>query len=215
MNGWINQPEMESLRLRGTQKVAVTALFTALAVTTDYMMLPLANIKLMDTIVFVSALVFGLGTGVSVGALTWLVYGTVNPLGSAFGPLLVILIASETVYALMGSLARRAFNFDAAGIPVRSLIWGCLGLIGAFIYDVITILVPTMMTGVSLAVAVTSFVPAIPFMLAHEISDFAFFATAGPILVGAIFKVIKPSLTQRPFVDYGGMPASRNGTSND
>ena len=184
---------MEPPHLRGTQKVAVIALFTALAITTDYAMLPFANIKLMDTIVFVSALVFGLETGVSVGALTWLVYGSVNPLGSAVGPLLVILIASETIYALLGSLARRVFSFEAAGIPARSLFWGCLGLVGAFVYDIITILGPTMLTGVSFGVAVTSFVPAIPFMLAHEISDFAFFATAGPILVGAIFKVIKPS----------------------
>jgi len=205
---------MTGLRLKGTQKVAVIALFTALAVTTDYMMLPFANIKLMDTIVFVSALMFGLETGASVGALTWLVYGSVNPLGSAFGPLLVILIASETVYAFLGSLARRVFSFETAGIPARSLFWGCLGLIGAFIYDVITILVPTMVTGVSFGVAITSFVPAIPFMLAHEISDFAFFATAGPILVGAIFKVIKPSLMQRSFVDLG-MPAGRRAKDDD
>ena len=192
-------------RLRGTQKVAVVALFTALAVTTDYAMLPFANIKLMDTIVFVSALMFGLETGVSVGALTWLVYGSVNPLGSAFGPLLAILVASETVYAFLGSLARRIFSLRTVGVPARSLFWGCLGLIGAFVYDVITILVPTMMTGVSFGVAMASFVPAIPFMLAHEISDFAFFATAGPILVGAIFKVVRPSMLQGQLVDHGGM----------
>src|SRR5712691_7455618 len=70
-------------------------MFTALAIATDYAMLPLANIKLMDSIVFVSALAFGLGVGVSVGTLTWLVYGSVNPLGSSGGLLLVILIVSE------------------------------------------------------------------------------------------------------------------------
>lgn len=195
--------------------MAVVALFTALAVATDYAMLPFANVKLMDTIVFVSALVFGLETGASVGALTWLVYGSVNPLGSAVGPLLVILIASETVYALLGSLARRAFSFEGAGIPARSLFWGCLGLVGAFVYDMITIPVPIMLTGASFGVAAASLVPAIPFMLAHEVSDFAFFATAGPVLVGAIFKVAKPTLIRRPTADFGGIRAGRRAEDDD
>jgi hypothetical protein len=182
--------------------VAVVSLFTALAITTDYAMLPLTNVKLMDTIVFVSGLVFGLYVGVSVGALTWLVYGSVNPFGSA-GPLLLILVVSETVYAVLGSLARRFFSFSDFGQPARSLFWGCLGLIGAFVYDLATIMTPTMLTGVSFGVAVASLVPAAPFMLAHEISDFVFFATAGPILVSTVMKVVKSSLAQSSAAQVG------------
>lgn len=182
---------MEPLRLRRTQKVAIVSLFAALAITTDYAMLPLANIKLMDTIVFVSALAFGLNVGVSVGALTWLVYGSVNPLGAAGGPLLVILIVSETVYAFLGCLARRVFSFDEVGIPARSLFWGSLGLVGAFLYDLNTIITPTMLAGVPFTVALASLFPAVPFMLAHEVSDFVFFAAVGPILVSAILKIVR------------------------
>ena len=174
------------------------SLLTALAITTDYAMLPLANIKLMDTIVFVSGLVFGLNVGVSVGALTWLVYGSVNPLGSAGGPLLLILIVSETVYAILGSLARKVFSFEESSVSARSLFWGCLGLIGALIYDLVTIIVPTMLTGASFVVAVASLVPAVPFMLAHEISDFVFFAAVGPILVSTMLKIIKSRGTPMP-----------------
>jgi hypothetical protein len=183
--------------------VAVISLFAALAITTDYAMLPLANVKLMDTIVFASGLVFGLYVGVSVGALTWLVYGSVNPLGSAGGPLLLILVVSETVYAVLGSLARRFFSFSDAGQPTRSLLWGCLGLIGAFVYDLATIITPMMLTGVSFVVAVASLAPAVPFMLAHEISDFVFFAVVGPILVSAMLKVIKSSVIQSSTAQLG------------
>lgn len=182
---------MEPLHLEASHRVAIVSLFTALAITTDYAMLPLANVKLMDTIVFVSGLVFGLDVGVSVGALTWLVYGTVNPLGAASGVLLVILIVSETVYALLGCAARRVFGFDETNIPVRSLLWGSLGAVGAFLYDLNTIITPTMLAGVPFRVALASLLPAIPFMLAHEISDFVFFATVGPVLVGAILRVAK------------------------
>lgn len=154
-------------------------------------MLPLANVKLMDTIVFTSALVFGLDVGISVGGITWLVYGTVNPLGSDGGLLLLILIVSETVYALLGSLARRVSGFSLAGMPSKSILWGSLGLIGAFVYDLVTIIAPAMISGASFQVAIASLLPALPFMLAHEISDFVFFATAGPILVGVMLKVTR------------------------
>ncbi len=171
--------------------MAIISLFTALAVSTDYAMLPLVNIKLMDTIVFVSALAFGLEVGVSVGALTWLVYGTVNPLGSDGGVLLLILIVSEMAYAFLGVAARRMSGLDLTNLPEKSVLWGSLGLVGAFAYDLATIITPSVLSGASLRVAVASLVPAIPFMLSHEISDFVFFATAGPLLFGIIVRVAR------------------------
>lgn len=173
---------------RRTQKVALIAVFTALAVATDYAMLPLTNIKLMDSIVFVSSLAYGLEVGTAVGAFTWLVYGTVNPLGADGGVLLVILIISETVYAVLGSLARRVLE-PGASVPKRSLFWGSLGLIGAFLYDLNTIITPTLISGAPLSIAIASLVPAIPFMVAHEVSDFFFFATAAPVIYGTIRRV--------------------------
>ncbi|MDA4114369.1 MAG: hypothetical protein OK474_10010 [Thaumarchaeota archaeon] len=182
---------MKTVRLGASRKVAAISMFTALAVATDYAMFPLANIKLMDSIVFVSALTFGLEIGVSVGALTWLVYGEVNPLGPDGGLLLLILIGSETVYAIFGYVVRRAFDYDKIDIPTRSLLWGSLGLIGAFIYDVTTIITPSLISGSSLSVAIFSLGPASPFMVAHEVSDFVFFAIAAPVLYAAIRRVVR------------------------
>ena len=92
---WLDEPSIivNGITLGGTRKVAAVSMFTALAIATDYAMLPLANVKLMDSIVFVSALAFGVSVGASVAALTWLVYGTVNPLGPDSGPFLLLLIA--------------------------------------------------------------------------------------------------------------------------
>ena len=70
---------------------------------------------------------------------------------------------------------------------------------GAFVYDLVTITTPTMLTGASFVVALASLVPAVPFMLAHEISDFAFFAVLGPVLAGAILRVVRPA-AQRQMV---------------
>ncbi len=182
---------MVALRVAGSRKVAAISMFTALAVATDYAMLPLANIKLMDSIVFVSALAFGLEVGVSVGALTWLVYGEINPLGPDGGLLLLVLVGSETIYAFLGFLVRRTIDQDKAGLPTRSLLWGSLGLIGAFVYDLITNVAPGLLAGMSPSQAVFLLVPGAPFMVAHEVSDFLFFAIVAPLLYGAIRAVLR------------------------
>jgi uncharacterized membrane protein len=187
---------LNGLTLGGTRKVAAVSMFTALAIATDYAMLPLANVKLMDSIVFICALTFGVGAGASVAALTWLVYGTVNPLGPDSGPFLLLLIASEMVYVAFGYLARRMLSPDQT-IPVRSLLWGSFGLIGAFLYDVNTILTPYLIIGQSLQASLVEMLPATPFMLAHEISDFVFFATVAPVLYAAVRKV---ALHQKSYV---------------
>jgi uncharacterized membrane protein len=182
---------LTGLPISRTRKVALVAMLTALAVATDYAMLPLANVKLMDSIVFVASLAFGLEVGVSVGALTWLVYGEVNPLGPDGGVLLLVLIGSETVYALLGYFARRFFDPDRTSLPARSLLWGSLGLIGAFTYDLITNVVPPLLAGDSLSASLLFLVPGAPFMLAHEVSDFVFFSAVAPLLYGAIRKVAR------------------------
>ena len=192
---------MDVLRVAGTRKVAAISMFTALAVATDYAMLPLANVKLMDSIVFVSALAFGLEVGVSVGALTWLVYGEINPLGPDGGVLLLVLVGSETIYAFLGCLVRRPLDQDQVGFPTRSLLWGSLGLIGAFVYDLITNVAPGLLAGMSPGQAVFLLVPGAPFMVAHEVSDFVFFAIVAPLLYGAIRVVLRRQMgvvTGRP-----------------
>jgi len=179
---------LNGITLGGTRKVAAVSVFTALAIATDYAMLPLANVKLMDSIVFICALAFGVGAGASVAALTWLVYGTVNPLGPDSGPFLMLLIVSEMVYVAFGYLARRMLS-PVESVPARSLLWGSFGLIGAFLYDVNTILTPNLLIGQSLNVSLVEMLPAAPFMLAHEISDFVFFATVAPVLYVSVRKV--------------------------
>jgi hypothetical protein len=185
---------LKAIPLSRTRKIAVISIFTALAITTDYAMFPLSNIKLMDSIVFVSALAFGFPVGVAVAILTWLVYGSVNPLGSDSGFLLILLMGSETIYALLGYVARRVLGFDESNVPVRSILWGSLGLIGAFLYDLNTIITPALFIGEPVKVALASLLPAAPFMVAHEVSDFVFFALAAPAMYAAIRRVMKLGL---------------------
>ena len=171
-----------------TRRISVIALLTALNLSTDYAMFPLFNVKLMDSIVFFAGLMFGLEVGLSVGALTWLVYGTINPLGSAPGGLLIFLMLSEMIYAVFGWLTARWLDFSGYRIPERCLLFGFLGFIGAFLYDLNTIVTYAVFLGTSLPAALLLLFPAVPFMIAHEASDFAFFATVVPALYRVISK---------------------------
>lgn len=176
-------------RLSVTQRIAVVSLFSALAIVTDFLMLPLANVKLMDSIVFVSTLAFGPTVGISVASITWLVYGSINPLGSATGPWLVLLILSEMIYVFFGWLVSTKINSGSYRLGERSLLFGLLGLFGAFLYDLNTIVTPELLSGVSLPVTLASLPFAVPFMVSHEVSDLVFFMLIAPPLYAAVIRV--------------------------
>jgi len=169
--------------------VAVIATFSALNVATNYALTSFPNIKLFDTLVFISALLFGLDVGLAVAVLSWLVYGSVNPWGAASLYFIAFLAASETVYAFLGWSARRVrFN----GSAERSLTFGLMGIVGALIYDLNTIATPLVVAGYQITTAfLYLFNPAtLLFMAAHEVSDFVFFSTVAPILMVAIRRLV-------------------------
>ena len=204
----MSHPPLDAINLVGSRRVAAVSMFTALAVATDYAMLPLANVKLMDSIVFVCALTFGAEAGASVAGLTWLVYGTVNPLGADSASFLILLILSEMVYVLFGCLARRMLN-PHQRVPTRSLLWGSFGLIATFLYDVNTIVTPYLVIGQSAPVILLEMPFAAPFMLTHELSNFLFFSTLAPVLYLASRRVALRASYSR------GQPAGPNPTTSD
>jgi len=195
-----------------TIRIALIAVFSALALGTDYAMTPFPNVKLMDTLVFVAAFLFGLRVGVGVGVVTWLVYGSFNP----FGPISLILmfqILGETFYAISGSLLRRTrfsnvilgkqvLGPDSARayFPVRRIL-GAIGLTGALAYDVLTntatwfiqLYDPTKNLGSivsqSLMVGLLTMNFPWPFGILHQASDCLFFALIAPVVIKATSKL--------------------------
>ena len=54
---------------RPSTKVLIVAVFTALSLATDYAMTGFQNIKVMDTLVFLAAFLFGFRLGIGVALL--------------------------------------------------------------------------------------------------------------------------------------------------
>ncbi|MBO0888412.1 hypothetical protein J2P12_04855, partial [Candidatus Bathyarchaeota archaeon] len=74
---------------------------------TNYAMIDLWNIKLMDAFIFIAAFLFGVEVGLGSAVLTWVVYGFVNPYGQDNLVLLSFLITGESFFALAGALLSR------------------------------------------------------------------------------------------------------------
>jgi hypothetical protein len=174
--------------------ITIISVFSALAVASNYAMLPLFQVKLMDSLVFIAAYLFGFRVGASVAAVTWLVYGSLNPLGAAGFPLLLVLMVGEAIYAVSGAFLGRIWNRSTSfgggqSYLSRSLILGVTGLFSAFAYDIWTNAVDGALIYRSMQGVLIRIVSGAPFALIHEVADFLFFALAVPALIVSISRV--------------------------
>lgn len=158
---------------RKSQSLAIITIFTALIVGSDFVMAGFANVKLLDSLVFLAAYLYGFRIGASVGVLSELVWAYATPWGSP-GFIAPFLILGEVIYALAGSFASRVW----AGEPVfrsgMSIgIGGLLALCAVF-WDLETEFGTALIAfwpSVTLEKYVGTVLLGLPFTLVHEVSD--------------------------------------------
>ena len=170
--------------MQATRTLALIAIFTSLILASDYVLSPVFNVKLLDTLVFVSAYVFGYRVGASIAILSEFIWGTVNPNG--FGGLIIpFLIAGELIYVLAGYVASRVWRIDEmSALSARNLFLGATLAICSFLWDLETNLATGLLEGARTFVQYIPFLIAgIPFAIPHELSDFAFGALLAPIAI--------------------------------
>ncbi len=173
-------------------KVARVAVFAALSLGTNYAMIGVPNVKVMDALVFIAGFLFGLEVGVGTAAVTWLVYGFVNPYGQAGFFLLGFLVLGESLYAIAGAGLRRAgivreLLSHGGAYGRLSYIFSIVGLVATFGYDVLTNFASYLFLVGSLYQALLiGMITGAPFALVHEMSNIVFFATVVPAaIIGA------------------------------
>jgi len=88
-------------------RTALIPVFTALSLATNYAMIDIPNVKLMDAFVFIAAFLFGLEVGIGTAISIWAVYGFINPYGQDDLTLLLFLMTGECLYAVAGALLSR------------------------------------------------------------------------------------------------------------
>ena len=176
---------------RASTKIMITAVFTALALATNYALIGIPNVKIMDTLVFIAAYFFGLRLGIGVAVSIWPVYGFVNPYGVDSFLMLAFLMIGECFYALAGYGLRTRF---VSRQPIRGtneyqqlvIAFGLAGLLATFSYDALTNFGSWIFrTGSLYRDFIVGNIVGAPFSLAHEASNVIFFATLAPAFLVA------------------------------
>jgi hypothetical protein len=182
--GWIIQP-----LVRKTNTIAVISIFTAMVVGSDLALSGVSNVKLLDTLVFVSAYVFGFRVGASVGILSETIWSFVSPVGIA-GAMTPFLVGGEILFAVAGWAASRLWGTEFRIASPYPVFIGALLAICAFAWDAETNAATALLGNTNLLV--TMFGPlTLWFTTAHEVSDFVFGSLVAPASIVLIPKVLK------------------------
>jgi len=171
--------------MRSTSTGAVVAAFSALAVGSDFALAPYVNVKLMDTIVFLVAFLFGLRAGAGVAIVSETAWSFVSPWGVA-GWITPFLVGGELIFAVAGWWASRTWRDKAGSWGTHALFIGASMLVCAFLWDLET----------NAATALLAYWPTLtlgkllltegfglPFALIHEAADFLLGMVAAPAAI--------------------------------
>ncbi len=195
---WMDNPST----VRDSQSLAIVTVFTALAIGSDFALAGVPNVKLVDALVFLSAYLFGFRVGASIGALSELIWAYTTPWGAP-GFIAPFLIAGEVIYAVAGSTAARVWSSGSLLNPGRSVVFGGLLAICAFLWDVETNLASALIwywPTVTTLKVMTTMLMGIPFMLMHEISDFALGLLFVPVVMLTIPRITGKRLVMKPIL---------------
>jgi hypothetical protein len=160
----------------------------ALSIATNYALVGVSNVKLMDFIVFFGGFFFGSFVGGSIGVLSWLVYGLINPYG--FVPQVwVATMLSESIYGLVGgAVGGKLRTIDLQGQRFgASVFFATLGFLPTVLYDLITTIVYAYSANTPL---VGTILLGTPFTLLHEVSNAAIFGVCTVPLVTVLGKSV-------------------------
>ena len=123
--------------MNATRRITLIAMFTSLAITTDYALTPINNVKLVFTLVFASAYSFGFKVGAAVAVLAELIWGIISPDG--FGGLIIpFLMGATLIYAVVGWGASKVWGTEINPVSPLNIVFGCIMATCAFAWDTVT-----------------------------------------------------------------------------
>ncbi|HME18119.1 MAG TPA: hypothetical protein VKF15_00085 [Nitrososphaerales archaeon] len=176
--------------MRRTSTVAVVAAFSALAVGSDFALAPYVNVKLMDTMVFVVAFLFGFRAGAGVAVVSETAWSFVSPWGAA-GAITPFLVGGELLFAVAGWWSSRTWRDRSKPLSTHALFIGALMLVCAFLWDFETNAATALLAywpALTLGKLLLTEGSGLPFALIHEVADFLLGMVVAPVAILAVPK---------------------------
>lgn len=168
-----------------SQSLAVVPIFTAMIVGSNFALAQFPNVKLLDTLVFVASFTFGFGTGAAVAVLSETIWSFVSPWGIG-GAITPFLVGGELLFAAAGWGASKAWGGGRGLHWGRNVLIGSLLAISAFLWDLETNVGTALLASwpdITFARILAYEIAGIPFMLFHELSDFALGTFFAPLIM--------------------------------
>jgi hypothetical protein len=171
------------ISLPSSKKLALIGLFVALALASDFALTPIANVKLVFVLVFVSAYVFGFRIGAYVAVISELIWGIFSPFG--FGGLIIpFTVGGTLIYSMAGWAAAKMLG-GVSLVSARNFFLGAVMAICAFLWDAETNLATALIIKwpPTIALILGTELAGIPFMVTHELSDFVLGTFLAPVAI--------------------------------
>ena len=154
-------------------RLALTALFIALAVAVGYGGSVLPNVELVSITVFLGGVATGAPSGILIGVAAELLFSGVNPLGPALPLVLAAQLLGMGLFGLAGGvLGRRMLRLSTIS---RATALAFTGLILTLCFDVIT----NLALGVHLGPVWATLAGGLAFAVVHIVSNMLVFAVLG------------------------------------
>lgn len=181
--------------VRSVNGVAAVSVFSAMIVGSNFVLVDFPNVKLLDTLVFVSAFLFGFRIGAATAVVSELVWSFVSPWGIA-GAITPFLTIGELLFAAAGWAASNSWRNDGRVLSRRNVFFGSVLAISAFMWDLETNVGTALIAfwpNVTIDKIVLTEFYGMPFMLSHEISDFLLGTFFAPLIILLVPRFIKES----------------------
>lgn len=192
---WMDYPAT----VQSARSLAIVAAFSALIVGSNLLLADLPGVKLLDTLVFVAAFLFGFRVGGSVAVVSELAWSFISPWGVA-GYITPLLVLGELIYALAGWAASRVWSGYVRPGSMDGFFIGAVLAICAFIWDIETNIGTAFIAfgqTVTLEKIISTELLGTPFMLFHELSDFLLGAYLAPVVILLVPRVLRLELRSR------------------
>jgi hypothetical protein len=182
--------------LANTRSIVLASLLIAVSLATNYVLLGIPNVKLMDVCTFLAGKHLGLLWGAIVGASTWIIYGTLNPIGMS--PVTTaITIAGQVFYAAAG-WAMGSFTFFSGSTDEKHPAWhAAAGLLSTLSYDLFTNALVGIVFYGSMTLGLLGMNFPLPLGLMHEVSNFILFPLIAVPIEGRMDQLVGKKASKR------------------